>query len=196
MTERTGAVILGRICPEKGTHFGIAAARKVGLSLRIAGQVFGYPEHVCYFEDQIRPALGEDVVYVGPVGSKEKVELLRSAKCLLVPSIAPETRSLAAMEALACGTPVIAMKSGALPEIVEHGRTGFLVTSVDAMSDAISRVDALDPMTCRRVAEERFSSERMAREYIDLYKRLIELKNTRMIPSRGSLADSLDRRAA
>jgi glycosyltransferase involved in cell wall biosynthesis len=186
-SERNGAVILGRICKEKGTHIAIEAARKAGVPLKIAGRAFGYPEHLNYFEDSIQPSLGDDVKYLGPVGAQQKVELLRSARCLLVPSLAPETSSLVAMEALACGTPVIAMQSGALPEIVEHGKTGFLVNSAETMADAICHVDEIDHAMCRQTATARFSAERMAREYMSLYERLIGSKKDILIPREGSL---------
>jgi glycosyltransferase involved in cell wall biosynthesis len=190
LSERKSAVILGRICREKGTHIGIEAARKAGVPLKIAGRAFGYPEHLHYFEHYIQPALNDRVEYLGPVGVRRKIELLDSAKCVLVPSLAPETSSLCAMEALACGTPVIAMRTGALPEIVEHGKTGFLVDSADAMADAISRVDEIDPMTCRQTAVVRFSADRMAREYMSLYERLIDSKKHILIPREGSLVVS------
>ena len=194
--KRRGAVILGRICAEKGTHIGIEAARRAGISLGIVGRAFAYPEHLNYFRQEIVPALGEDVIYHGPVGRREKIELLRSAKCLLVPSLAPETSSLVAMEALACGTPVIAMRSGALPEIVEDGRTGFLVSSAESMAEAISHVDEIDPVLCRRTAAQRFSAERMTRQYMNLYEQLIGLSKGGMMPARGSVLGSSDQRAA
>ena len=155
--QRKGAVMLGRICPDKGVHLGIAAAHRAGIPLAIAGRTFGYPEHLHYFENQIQPALNGSVRYLGPVAGKEKIELLASSKCLLVPSVAPETSSLVSMEALACGTPVIAMRSGALPEIIEHGKTGFIVDSVENMADAIAHIDEIDPITCWKTALRSFS---------------------------------------
>jgi glycosyltransferase involved in cell wall biosynthesis len=189
IAERDGAVILGRICPEKGTHLGIAAAQRAGVPLTIAGRAWGYPEHLEYFNKQIRPALQQRVTYLGPVGSREKTELLRRARCVLVPSIAPETSSLVAMEALSCGTPVIAMRSGALPEIVEDSKTGFLVSSVEEMAAAMSRVEEIDPQNCRMAAIHKFCANRMAREYIELYEQLIGEKNSAAMASRASLAE-------
>jgi glycosyltransferase involved in cell wall biosynthesis len=98
---------------------------------------------------------------------------MTAARCLLVPSLLEETSSLVSMEAMVCGTPVIAFPSGALPEVVEHGRTGFIVRDVDEMTQALGRVDEIDPEECRRVARERFTSERMARDYMALYERIL-----------------------
>jgi len=170
--ERDGALMLARICPEKGTHIGIAAAKKAGVMLKIGGRVFPYPAHVNYFSSRVAPELSEQVRFLGPVGYRQKIELLRSASCLLVPSTVPETSSLVSMEALACGTPVIALHSGSLPHIVEHGKTGFIVNSADEMAEAIRRVGEIDPEVCRRVAIQQFSAERMVGEYLNLYERL------------------------
>jgi glycosyltransferase involved in cell wall biosynthesis len=106
------------------------------------------------------------------VGFARKRRLLSAARCLLVPSLAPETSSLVAMEALACGTPVVAFASGALAEIVEPGVTGFLAGSVDEMAEAIRRCGQIDPSACRRVARERFSLREMTDAYLSLYSRL------------------------
>ena len=182
-SARSGAVILGRICPEKGTHLGIAAARKAGVALTIAGRVFGYPEHVQYFVSQIAPALRGNIRLVGAVGYGRKIELLRSAACVLVPSLAPETSSLVSMEALSCGTPVIAMNSGALPHIVEHNKTGFVVNSAEEMADAMGSVSQIDPLVCRRTALERFSSERMISKYVQLYRNLLALNANESKPA-------------
>jgi glycosyltransferase involved in cell wall biosynthesis len=172
--QRDGVVMLSRICPEKGIHLGISAARKAGVALTIAGRASAYPEHVAYFREQVIPALDHDTRFIGAIGHRQKTELLRSAKCLLLPSLAPETSSLVSMEALACGTPVVAMNSGALGEIVEQGKTGFLVDSVEEMAEAIHVVERIDPAICRRVAIERFSADRMVGEYLNLYERLVE----------------------
>src|SRR6185437_15580892 len=162
-------LVLGRICPEKGTHLAIEAARETGDALLIAGTVFDYPEHRAYFEQWVRPKLGDRIRFIGSVGGKRKVALLAGAKCLLIPSLARETSSLTAMEAMACGTPVIAWKSGALKEIVANERTGFLVSSVEEMAAALGNVSKMDRHECRREAERRFSNRSMLAAYLRLY---------------------------
>ena len=164
---------LGRICPEKGVHLALQAARRAGRPLVIAGQVFRYEAHERYFAEEVRPLLDDNRRFVGPVGFAEKRRLLAEARCVLVPSLAPETSSLVAMEAAASGTPVIAYSSGALPETVEHGVTGLIVSDVEAMAAAIGAVDAIDPEACRAAARRRFSEAGMAERYFDAYRRVL-----------------------
>jgi glycosyltransferase involved in cell wall biosynthesis len=161
---------MGRICPEKGFHLAMEAAAQAGGSLILAGTVFLYPEHRHYFEARIAPSLEPRVRFIGQVGGIHKRKLLAGAKCLLVPSLVPETSSLIAMEALASGTPVIAMRTGALPEIVTNGQTGFLVDSVEEMADAIRRIHEIDPQRCRQEAEAKFSAAKMIASYLRLYE--------------------------
>jgi glycosyltransferase involved in cell wall biosynthesis len=165
-------VALGRICPEKNLHVALEAARLADVPLFLGGQVFAFPEHRRYFEQEIAPRLDSRRRFIGAVGFARKQRLLSAARCLLLPTLAPETSSLVAMEALACGTPVVAFPSGAIPEIVEHGRTGFLVRSAEEMADAIRRVGALDPEECRRVARARFSLPRMVESYLSAYRQI------------------------
>lgn len=170
--KRAFALVLGRICPEKGVHLAIEAAKRADASLLIAGEVFPYEAHRRYFTDAVQPRLDGRRRFVGPAGFARKRRLLTAARCLLVPSLAPETSSLVAREALACGTPVIGFPNGALPDTVEHGRTGFLVDSVDGMADAIGLAPGLDAALCRRVAAERFALGGMTARYFALYRRL------------------------
>ncbi len=170
--KRNFALSLGRVCPEKGFHFALEAAAQAGVPLLLAGEVFGYEAHRAYFEREILPRLDRRRRFIGPIGWKRTRRLLTAARCLLVPSLAPETSSLVAMEAMACGTPVIAYPAGALAEIVEEGRTGFLVKSPEAMAAAITAVGSIDPEQCRQTARERFSAGRMTERYVELYQRL------------------------
>jgi glycosyltransferase involved in cell wall biosynthesis len=161
---------LGRVCPEKGFDRAMDASSAAGVPFLLAGTAFGYPAHMEYFEQEIRPRLKDGHRFLGQVGLRRKQHLLAGAKCVLIPSLAPETSSLVAMEAMACGTPVVAFPSGALPELIDHGRTGFLVQDVKEMAEAIQAVDTLDPATCRREAENRFSADRMFEQYLQLYE--------------------------
>ncbi len=171
--RRSFALALGRICPEKGFHLALDAAEMAGVPLVIAGELYDYPEHQSYFQNELLPRLnGGNCRFLGPVGFEKKRKLLGQARCLLVPSVAPETSSLVAMEAMASGTPVVAFASGALPEIVEHGRTGYLVANAAEMAAAMALVDRIDPDECRRAARERFSEDRMLADYLALYSRI------------------------
>ena len=170
--KRHYALTLGRICPEKGQHIALQAAHRAGVGLLIGGKAFPYPVHQDYFASEVAPLLDQRRRFLGPLDLGRKRRLLAGARCLLVPSSAPETSSLVAMEALACGTPVIAFRSGALPDLVDHGRTGFLVDSVAEMAEAIARATAIDPQTCRTEARKRFSEAGMIAGYFAAYERL------------------------
>jgi glycosyltransferase involved in cell wall biosynthesis len=168
----TFALFIGRICPEKGVHYAIEAARLADCPLFVAGRVFDYELHHEYFRREVVSKLDRIRRFIGPIGWGRKRHLLSSARCVLVPSTAAETSCLVAMEALACGTPVVAFASGALPDIVEHGRTGFVVSNSREMADAIVACGCIDPNACRQAARERFSAHRMVREYVGAYRQL------------------------
>lgn len=168
------ALALGRLAPEKGFHDAIAAARAVDAELIVAGELFPYAEHQAYFAEQVVPALDGRRRFVGPVAGAEKQRLLAEARCLLVPSTAPETSSTVAMEALASGTPVIAYRSGALADIVRDGETGFLVADADEMAAALRQVERIDPAACRADAEARFDIAVTIETYLALYRELAE----------------------
>jgi glycosyltransferase involved in cell wall biosynthesis len=170
--KRNFALTLGRVCPEKGFHLALDAAEIAGVPLLIAGQVFPYPYHQHYFETEIQPRLGPRARFLGPVGFARKRRLLSAACCLLVPSLVAETGSLVAMEALACGTPVVAFPAGALAEIVEPGVTGFLVSDAREMAEAMVKTAEIDPEQCRAAARRRFSLDRMVERYFAVYERL------------------------
>ena len=170
--KRGYALMLGRVCPEKGQHIALQAAHQAGVSLLIGGAVFPYPVHQQYFATSIAPGLDARRRFLGSLGFTRKRRLLAGARCLLVPSTAPETSSLVTMEALACGTPVIAYPSGALAELIDPGKTGFLVHSADEMAAAIAEAPSIDPSHCRQVARQRFCQGRMIEAYLQLYHRL------------------------
>ena len=163
---------VGRICPEKGTHLALEVARQLGMKLVVAGAVYPFSWHREYFEREVHPRLeaaGSMAEFVESPTFARKVELLGQARALLIPTLAPETSSLVAMESMACGTPVVAFANGALPEVVAHGKTGFLVNDFDAMVSSVRRVDSIDPQECRAHVEARFDSSRMADGYERLY---------------------------
>jgi glycosyltransferase involved in cell wall biosynthesis len=167
---------LGRICPEKAPHFAIEAAKRAGMRLVLAGQVYPFSYHRSYFEREVKPLLearNSNVVFVELPTFQQKVELLQCAKALLVTSLAEETSSLVALEAAACGTPVVAFRNGALPEIVEQGHTGFTVKTLEQMVAAIRDVGEIWPEECRHRVETRFSSKTMADRYERLYSDVI-----------------------
>jgi glycosyltransferase involved in cell wall biosynthesis len=170
--KRRFALALGRICPEKNLHVALDAGRLARMPVLLGGQVFPYEAHQRYFRQQVLPRLDGERRFLGPLPLVRKRRLLASARCLLLPTLAPEASSLVAMEALACGTPVVAFPSGALPDIVQHGVTGFLVRDAAEMADAIAACEAIAPEPCRAAARERFSLQAMTSRYLDLYAML------------------------
>jgi glycosyltransferase involved in cell wall biosynthesis len=162
------ALFLGRMCHDKGIHTAIKVARLAGIRLVIAAKM-REPDEVRYFNEYVRPHLGPDVEFVGEVGFDGKQELLSNATCLLNPINWCEPFGMVMIEALACGTPVVATPWGAAPEIVEHATTGYIADSIDELAEAIGRVSALDRHRCRKAAESRFSIERMAVDHVRLY---------------------------
>ncbi|KAA6456959.1 glycosyltransferase family 4 protein [Acidobacteria bacterium AB60] len=172
--RRDFALVLGRICPEKNQHEALEAGFQAATPVVIGGKVFPWKAHTDYFHERLMPLLNEarggvQHRYCGPLPEGRKRRLLAQAKCLLHPTLAPETSSLVGMEALAAGTPVIAYRSGALPEIVDDGVTGFLVSNAGEMAEAIKQLGKIRHEDCRAAAEERFSRERMVRQYLSLY---------------------------
>lgn len=170
--KRNFALSFGRICPEKGFDDALDAARQALAPLLLAGMVFPYPDHQAFFRDRIRPRLDGLRRWIGRIGGRRKTRLLSEARAVLVPSKVPETSCLVAMEALAAGTPVVAYGAGALADLVEEGRTGFLVRNIAEMAAALARVGEIDPAECHRRARERFSLERMTDAYLARYAAL------------------------
>ncbi|GEJ58212.1 GNAT family N-acetyltransferase [Anaeromyxobacter diazotrophicus] len=190
------ALALGRVCPDKGVHLALDAAARAGVDLVVAGAVHPFPEHLRYFEEEVRPRLDRRRRFVGPVGGARKRALLARARCLVVASQVAETTSLVALEALASGTPVVALGRGALREVVEHGRTGFLVDRPEELAAAILQASALSPADCRRAAEERFPLAETVRRYLALYDRLAGRDGAPASPRRAVPAPPAAPRAA
>ena len=164
---------LGRLCEEKGAHIGLDVARQANAKLVLAGKLYPFSYHVQYCDREIIPRMQRGngkVVFVDSPTLHKKRQLLQNAKALLIPSLADETSSLVAMEAMACGTTVIALRRGALPEIVSDGLTGFIVDSAQGMLEALADVEKIRPHDCRRRAEECFDGLRMCDDYEQLYQ--------------------------
>ncbi|HEX3843291.1 MAG TPA: glycosyltransferase family 4 protein [Steroidobacteraceae bacterium] len=162
-------VFLGRISPEKRLDRAIAIARRAGLPLRIAAKI-DRADHE-YFASQIQPLLaGPGIEYLGEIDECAKTQLLGGALALLFPIDWPEPFGLAMIEAMACGTPVIAFPCGAVPEVIDSGITGYIVTSIEEAVACVERARGLDRRECRRQFERRFCAARMAREYCSIYR--------------------------
>lgn len=163
---------LGRISPEKRPDRAIAIARQAGLPLKIAAKVDAADAD--YFEQVIRPLLDDpSIEFIGEIGDAQKSEFLGNARALLFPIDWPEPFGLVMIEAMACGTPVVAWRCGSVPEVIDPGVTGFIVEDEAAAVAAIERLDTLDRHQVREVFEQRFSAHAMAQRYLDLYWQLL-----------------------
>jgi len=162
-------LFLGRMSPVKGIHRAINIARAAGKQLLIAAKMWE-PAERRYFSECVEPLLGGDAVYLGQVGGDEKMQLLARAEALVNPIRWPEPFGLVMVEALATGTPVLAFAEGAAPEIIDHGRTGFLCRDEHDMAARLSAIGDLDREACRHAAEARFATSRMVADHIDLYR--------------------------
>ncbi len=159
---------LGRMSPEKGPDRAIAIARRLGMPLKMAAKIDVNDEP--FFREQLAPLLDHPLVqYIGEIGDEEKPAFLGGAAALLFPIDWPEPFGLVMIEAMACGTPVIAFNSGSVPEVVDHGVTGFVVADEDEAAAAVQAVDRLDRREVRRRFDRRFSATVMARGYLDVY---------------------------
>jgi glycosyltransferase involved in cell wall biosynthesis len=158
--------------PDKGAHRAIEVAQAAGEPLKLAGKMQERLEEE-YFDAAIRPHLGDDIEFLGEVSHDEKVDLLQNARVTLFPIKWEEPFGLVMIESMACGTPVIATRWGAVPEVIVDGETGIIVGEHTEMAAAIPKADEIDPLACRRYVEERFSSERMVRDYEEAYARAL-----------------------
>jgi glycosyltransferase involved in cell wall biosynthesis len=163
---------LGRVSPEKGVDRAIGIARSAGMALKIAAKIDSSDRP--YMDRVIKPLLDDShVEFIGEIREKEKEDFLGNAYALLFPIDWPEPFGLVLIEAMACGTPVIAYGRGSVPELVEEGVTGFIVQNQAEAVKAVERVSSIDREKCRRVFEERFTAARMAKDYLEVYQRLL-----------------------
>jgi glycosyltransferase involved in cell wall biosynthesis len=162
-------LFLGRMSADKGCHRAVEVAQKAGLPLRIAGKM-REPAEREYFETYVAPHLGDGIEYLGETSHGKKVALLQNARATLFPIEWEEPFGLVMIESMACGTPVIATRWGAAPEVIEHGRSGILVDDYRDMAGALPAADELEPLECRAWVEEHFSASRMVADYVAAYE--------------------------
>jgi glycosyltransferase involved in cell wall biosynthesis len=164
---------LGRIAPEKRVDRAIEIAKRAGIKLRIAAKVDAVDRE--YMDQVIRPLLNDpNVEFIGEIGEEQKQEFLANAYALIFPIDWPEPFGLVLIEAMACGTPVIAYRRGSVPELVADGLTGFIVEDIDEAISAVEKVEGFDRKRCREIFEKRFSVERMACDYLRVYRHLMK----------------------
>lgn len=179
-TPEDYVLFLGRITHDKGAHIAIAAAQAANIPLRVAGRSYSSES---YWHDSIEPFInGSSVRYFGEVSLDDKIPLIQNAKALIFPTLYQEVFGYVLIEAMSCGTPVIAFPNGSVPEIVKDGVTGFLVNNETEMIDAIKKIDTIDRKQVRRRAEQFFSLKQMITHYEHVYSRVIEeakIKNSR-----------------
>ncbi|MGB2602621.1 MAG: glycosyltransferase family 4 protein [Candidatus Sulfotelmatobacter sp.] len=178
---------LGRVSPEKGLDEAIKISCRAGIPLKIAAKVDQADR--AYYENRIKPMLKCRLVeHIGEIGNDEKNAFLGNAAALLFPINWPEPFGLVMIEALACGTPVIAYRSGSVPEIIKDGTTGFIVDDADGAVEAVSKLNHIDRRSCRQHFERHFSDERMAADYLTIYQRLIRRGPSALTVDHGVLS--------
>jgi len=178
---------LGRTSPEKGLDQAIQIAKRVGMPLKIAAKIDRADEQ--YFEAVIKPLLDSTLIeFIGEIGYSEKSEFLCNATALLFPIDWPEPFGIVMIEAMACGTPVIAYPFGSVPEVVENGVTGFLARDVKTGAKALERIDKIDRAKCRQRFEERFTLARMTQDYLAIYDRIVRAAPQPVLPTDGDLS--------
>jgi len=166
-------LFLGRMSPDKGAHRAVAVAMEAGLPLKLAGKM-REPKEREYFAEFVEPHLGNGIEWLGEVSHGQKVELLQHARATLFPIEWEEPFGLVMIESMACGTPVIATSRGAVPEVIEHGRSGIVVDDYRISAAALEQADRLDPRELRSYVEERFSPRRMVRDYVKAFELAVE----------------------
>lgn len=173
---------LGRFMPEKGAHLAIEAAKRAQVPLVVGGIIDRHSKiSMDYFEQVIKPQIGKDqITYIGPVNMREKNTLFGRARGFLNPIEWEEPFGMVMIEAMALGCPVISFARGAAPEIIADGQTGYLVNTIDEMVSAIPKIDEIDREAVRKYVEERFSSQVMAKNYVEIYKQVIKMQKQRL----------------
>lgn len=183
--EPTGDYLafLGRVSPEKRPDRAIEIAARAGMTLKIAAKIDKVDE--AYWNEKIRPLVErhQNVEFIGEINEQEKVEFLGNAHALLFPIDWPEPFGLVMIESMACGTPVIATRNGSVPEVVEEGVSGFIVDTMDEAVAAVGRAERLNRRAVRQYFEQRFTVERMARDYLDIYRSLISQGDVLRMPA-------------
>ncbi len=175
-------LFLSRLSREKGPHIAIEIARELGARLLIAGNIDFVDEP--FFREEVLPKIdGHQVQYLGEADYHLKRELMSQAHCLLAPLTWEEPFGLFMIEAMACGTPVVAFARGAAPELVVDGETGFVVDTFQEMVDAVGKVHSIDPVRCREHVEAQFSVRRMASQYLEAYERILAGNSVPATPS-------------
>ena len=162
---------VARITPDKGQHLAIRLSQRLGRKLILAGKVERSGEGESYFEEEVEPYLGPSVEYYPNVAGPQKSRLITRAAAGVFPLQWSEPFGLAMVECMVAGTPVLALRSGSTPELVEDGVTGFLAEDIDGLIEAARRIDQIDRVRCAEVARQRFGPENMARRYLEVYER-------------------------
>lgn len=162
-------LFFGRMHPDKGAKEAVQIAKAFGKKLIMAGIV----QDKKYFDKEVAPHFSENVIYVGSVGPEERDKLLGGAYALLHPIFFAEPFGLSVVEAMACGTPVVAFNKGSMPELIEDGKNGFLVSNVKEAVSALGKISKIDRQCCRNIVEEKFSVDRMVDDYIKVYQQII-----------------------
>lgn len=191
-------VFLGRLSPEKGPHLAIQIARALGAKLVMAGKIDRVDQ--IFYDQHVKPLVdGQQIQYMGEVDHFQKAELLRHARGVLCPVLWPEPFGLVMIEAMACGTPVFALRDGSVPEVVDHGVTGYVADSVEALAEAARHWKTYNRRKIRQVAERRFSSERMVDDHLKLYTKLLQAHSVPVaLPGKKALSpiQALDKKHA
>jgi len=177
--EQSYLAFLGRLSPDKGIERAIRIAGAAGIELKVAAKLHGADAE--YFRTSVEPLLANGKIeFIGEIGDAEKPEFLSRARALLLPIEWPEPFGLVMIESMACGTPVIGFRRGSVPEVIEDGLTGFIVDGVDEAIAACAKLETLDRARIRARFEDRWTSRRMAEDYISLYERLVHVRRPQL----------------